>query len=414
VAVCTLGFLIVLLLGSALFACLPCGWPRRIALALANGGLLAILRPDARSVAALALFVLSGYGAARLLRARPSRGLCLAYLALLVAAFVVLNRYVFLLLFLPVGVFEHAIRIVGLSYMLFRQVHFVVDAMGGRIERVSLWGYLNYQLNLFTLLAGPIQRYQAFEAYWRDPRPSLATRSDLLLAYARIFLGALKVWVVAAVCLGAYERMLAYFSAAPVAPNWSASLRFLALVYLYPAYVYFNFSGYCDVVIGGAALIGLELPENFDRPYLARNMLDFWRRWHRTLSFWARDYLFTPLYKAPAQRWPRRAPLWGAISYLVTLLIIGTWHGSTENFICFGLLHGVGVVVAKFWEDFLLRRRGRAGLNAYLRSPRIRAIAVFLTFHFACASFLLFPENLSRTMAALSKYFSILKASLGA
>ncbi len=156
--VCSVQFLIALLLVSALILHLPPGW-RRWLLGGCNFAFLALWVPNALSWAGLLLFVMSGYAVAIWAsRARPTARtrLLFVYLALLVIAFVILKEYRFLDLLLPKVHIAKWISIVGLSYILFRQIHFVVDTAEGQIERPSPWTYLNYQLNLFTLLAGPI------------------------------------------------------------------------------------------------------------------------------------------------------------------------------------------------------------------------------------------------------------------
>ena len=121
----------------------------------------------------------------------------------------VLKRYVFVKAFVPPRLFDLPIAIVGLSYMLFRQIHFLVDLMQGQIERPTLWAYLNYQLNPFTLLAGPIQRFQDFQAYWENPAPLLTDRHEGLKTYMRLFLGIIKVVVISEVFHHTYDGSLA-------------------------------------------------------------------------------------------------------------------------------------------------------------------------------------------------------------
>ena len=409
-SVCSLEFLLALMLVAALFFHLPGTRARQLALAACNGGFLYLLIPNGATWVLLAAFLLGGYLAAQRLQARPSR-LCLGlYVASVVGAFLILKKYDFLALFLPGWLLDHPVSIVGLSYMLFRHFHFLVDAMQGQIDQLSFWAYLNYQLNLFTLLSGPIQRYQEFREYWVRPRPLLRNGHELRAACLRILVGVVKIAVIGGLCLTVYDRGAAWFQQAasrPQGPGGAATLlRFAAMFYLYPAFVYFNFAGYCDVVIGGAALLGLKLPENFDRPYLARNMIDFWTRWHRTLSFWIRDYLFTPTYKAIATNWPRRAPSLAFLCYFVALFLAGVWHGSTWNFALFGLIHGAGVSAAKLWENHLVSRHGRKGLRQYMASRKIRAVAVAANFHFACMTFLFFPAELDRCLRMLGTVFS--------
>jgi D-alanyl-lipoteichoic acid acyltransferase DltB (MBOAT superfamily) len=183
----------------------------------------------------------------------------------------------------------------------------------------------------------------------------------------------------------------------------------LMLFYFFPAYVFLNFAGYCDIVIAGASLAGIRVPENFDRPYLARNMIDFWARWHRTLSFWIRDYVFTPLYMAIARRRSDWAPSLAFVCYFVALFLAGIWHGSTWNFVVFGVLNGIGVSAAKLWENILVSWRGRKGLREYLNNRPIKWIAIFATFNFVCfTQIFLRPGSEDNIVAGIHAVMSML------
>jgi D-alanyl-lipoteichoic acid acyltransferase DltB (MBOAT superfamily) len=161
--------------------------------------------------------------------------------------------------------------------------------------------------------------------------------------------------------------------------------------------MYFNFSGYCDAMIAAAGLFGIRMPENFDYPFLSRNMIDYWTRWHMTLGFWIRDYIFTPLYMTIASHWPARAASFAFLCYFLAFFLAGLWHGSTWNFVIYGLLNGLGVAAAKLWENWLVKRRGRRGFKTYLQSRSIHALAVIGTFHFVCFTLLFFPTDLEKT-----------------
>lgn len=404
-SVCSVEFVLALLLFAALFFRLPTAGARRAAFAGASALFLWASLPDLASAAALALFVLSGWAVATQLRRRPSRALFTAYVVLLVAAFAVLKRYDALALLLPDALFRHPLAVVGLSYVLFRQLQFLVDVLQGQIVEFTLASYLAWQLDFLTLLSGPIQRYQGFHDWWRDPQPLVRDAHEIQRALQRILVGTLKVAVVAAACSAWFtaadrDLLRAMGGEFPLTRGFALK-KFAALLYLYPAYVYFNFSGYCDVVIGGGRLLGLPLPENFDRPYLARNMIEFWTRQHITLGLWIRDYLFIPLYQFFAARWPKSAGRAVYLCYFVAFFLAGVWHGATWNFVVFGLLHGFGVSVAKMWETRLVKRRGRAGYKKYLQDPRIRVVSIALTLHFVAFAFLFFTPDLHKTWSEL-------------
>ena len=198
--------------------------------------------------------------------------------------------------------------------MLFRQIHVLVDASQGQVERLSLWSYVNYQVNLFTILAGPIQRYQDFDEQWRTLAPALADLHELLQDCMRLLIGVVKIGLIAPFFYRGWDELQVAVVNHHVA-GWKFIVEFLVVFYFYPMYLYFNFAGYCDIVIAACRLLGMRLPENFNRPYLARNVIDFWTRWHITLGTWIRDYLFLPMYKPVVERWPKRAPSLAWIFY---------------------------------------------------------------------------------------------------
>jgi alginate O-acetyltransferase complex protein AlgI len=401
----SLQFLIALLLLTALVVYLPGPKSRQVVLAACNAGFIWLLIPNAGSWVVLGLFLLSGYAVARLLQRRPSRVLLLTYLVFLVFAFLIIKKYEFVTSYLPTSVSAHALAIVGLSYMLFRQIQVLVDAAQGQIDNLSLWSYANYQLNLFALLSGPIQRYQDFQEQWEILGPHFNADYSIQTAYFRLLIGVVEMAVIATAFYSLYQQsantLLQPVGALGHLSRTEALKGFLGVLYFYPLYLYLNFSGYCDIVIAGASLIGFTLPENFDRPYIARNVIDYWTRWHRTLGFWIRDYLFLPLYKGVAQKWPHRADSLAFLCYFVAFFVIGLWHGPTTNFVIYGLLQAVGVSAAKLWEQYILRRRGRAGLKQYLQSNWVRTLAIVGTLNFECFSLLFFPVSLHTAVEML-------------
>lgn len=398
-------FVVAVLAGAAVFFQLRSAPWRQAAYALANAAILYLLVPNVSSAAALALFLASGYLVARILAARPSRALLTVYLVLLIVAFLVLKQYDVLRYVVPDNWLSHSVRIVGLSYMLFRQIHFLVDVIQEQTGEISWWTYLNYQLNLFAILSGPIQRYQDFRDQWQSLRPIPADSHELLQTFLRMFLGIVKIALVAPIFLQGWQEL------SPALINGRVSggkyvVEFLAAFYFYPIYLYFNFSGYCDVVIAASRLFGIRLPENFNRPYLARNVIDFWTRWHITLGSWMRDYLFLPMYKPMAERWPARASSAALVCFFLTFVAVGMWHGSSLNFIVYGLLQGAGAAVGKIWENRILRRGGRPTLREYIKSRKIRIAAIFVHLHFQCLTLLFFPFSLGDTTQMLRHLFA--------
>ena len=309
------------------------------------------------------------------------------------AGFAVLKHYAFLEWVLPENLWKHPIELVGVSYMLFKFIHVLVDGWQGQLAPLNFVTYANYQLAFFTLVAGPIQRYNDFQRFWSQMGTAPATTRETLLIWNRILTGLIKIGPIAAMAFYVFEQADNRFD--PLRTKY-AMFWFLVYMYAYPVYLYFNFSGYTDIVIGAARLLGFELPENFDRPYLARNIPDFWNRWHISLTHWIRDYVFMTSYKSMAQRFPAYAKYLGWALLFFALLLAGVWHGSTGGFAVFGALNGLGAAWAQIYGDILKKVLGRSGFQSYMRNRSIYVLAVFLTLSYEAFCFLFFPFGVEK------------------
>jgi D-alanyl-lipoteichoic acid acyltransferase DltB (MBOAT superfamily) len=357
-------------------------WRAAVLLA-ANLAFLATVSTQARAFAPFALFLLAGFAALRL-QARVRSGRLLGVLVLaLTLLFCWLKKYWFLE---GLGFLGQAYVTVGLSYVFFRIVHLVIDARDdAQVAAIGPLAYANYALNFTTLIAGPIQRYQDFAR----PVPPL----DLALAgraVERIVIGFFKVQVVAAVFSALHDH-----ASADLARHAGLADRveFATIaVGTYPVYLFFNFSGYVDIVIGVARFVGLELPENFNRPFSAPNFIDFWARWHMTLSNWLKDYVYAPFVKAMMRRFPQQEmdlPI-GLLAFFLTFFLIGIWHGSTLIFAVYGLMLGAGVSVNKTFQTVMTRRLGRKGYRSLSERPAYRALCRGMSFTWFAVSLVCF------------------------
>ncbi|HEY0385877.1 MAG TPA: MBOAT family O-acyltransferase, partial [Pyrinomonadaceae bacterium] len=175
-------------------------------------------------------------------------------------------------------------------------------------------------------------------------------------------------------------------------PQLYSSVETLAGIYGYALQIYCDFSGYSDIAIGSALLLGFRLPINFNSPYRAVSLVDFWKRWHITLSNWLTDYVFFSIGGL------RKRPFNLYRNVMLTMLIGGLWHGAAWTFVIWGALHGLGLAVNRWWEN--RRRRLK-------RKPRqewwVKALCVFATFHFVCLTWIFFRAG------SLSQAWEILK-----
>ena len=395
---CSLGFLAVCGVVAVLFHLLPWRSSRRVLLSAVNLALLVPLVPNAQSWLCGTAFILGTYAAVRLQKARPSGNVVFATIALVIAAFLYLKRYAFLTSLLPSRFLEHPIELVGLSYMLFKFIHVLVDQWQGQLAPLSFTCYVNYQLAFFTILAGPIQRYNEFHDFWAEVGAGAGDTQETLRAWNRVLTGMIKMGAIAPVFWHFFDSADQALGPNPIA---SPLRHFAVFFYAYPIYLYFNFSGYTDIAVGCGALLGLRVPENFDHPYLARNVLDFWNRWHISLSSWIRDYVFMTSYKAVARRFPSRAKECGYGLLFLSLFLTGVWHGTTAGYAVFGAIHGLGAAINQIYGNALKSRLSRAAFQRYQRSRSVRLAANLLTFHFVCFSLLFFSSGVARTFDVL-------------
>jgi len=184
-----------------------------------------------------------------------------------------------------------------------------------------------------------------------------------------------------------FSRELAHVRSG--APPSALVVSAAVVVAAFPVYLYFNFSGYMDVVIGVARFLRLELPENFRQPFLAEGFIEFWNRWHITLSTWIKTYVYSPLLLSAMRRFPSpNAQAWlGVGCYFVAFFIIGVWHGRTSEFIFFGVLLGLGVSINKLYQIAMTKRLGRKRYVQLCATRLYAACSRALTFTwFAVAS----------------------------
>jgi FkbH-like protein len=327
---------------------------RPLVLLAANLGLLFSFSSSVTDLVPFAMFLALGYGAIALLARRGGRGIAALMIGLVLLTFVWLKKYSFV----PSDLWLHAPYVtVGLSYVFFRVMHLVVDAGQGDMEGpVPILSYVNYCTNFLCLTAGPIQRYEDYAEQQAAPyrRPS----ADVLIEVVeRVLLGLFKVMVVSMLLLEQHKHVVAMLNE-PSADRASTALQ---VVLIYPLYLYANFSGYCDVVIALGRLFRLDLPENFNRPFSATNFIEFWSRWHITLSTWLKTYVFTPLMMRLMRQSdsPAAASGFSAFAFFVTFFLVGAWHGQTSEFLFFGLLQGGGVACNKLYQTAMTKALGR-------------------------------------------------------
>ena len=165
-------------------------------------------------------------------------------------------------------------------------------------------------------------------------------------------------------------------------------MSFVIFAFFNGWFIYFNFSGYCDVVISFASLSGFTVKENFNRPYLSRSVVEFWNRHHITLSEWIRDYIYSPLFKTfISGPMKKNVKLGQYLALFLTFTIAGVWHGTDLNYLTYGLFQGLGIVVATSYRDWLKKKIKKSGLKKYDSNKIIGCVEICVTWMYICLTF---------------------------
>lgn len=228
---------------------------------------------------------------------------------------------------------------VGISFYTFQSISYVIDVYKGSVEPARRWLDYAFYLSFFpALVAGPIVRAKDFLGQIASHRP--ATRHDLYYGFWLVLVGVVKKAVVA-------DYIAQYNDLIFQSPTGYNAFETLMGIIGYTMQIYCDFSGYSDMAIGLALIMGFRLSENFNFPYKSRNLSEFWHRWHISLSTWLRDYIYIPL--GGNRKGTRRTYL----NNMATMLVGGLWHGAAWKFVFWGGMHGAGLAVHKAARPYL-------------------------------------------------------------
>jgi alginate O-acetyltransferase complex protein AlgI len=269
---------------------------------------------------------------------------------------------------------------VGISFYTFMAISYVVDTYRGELVPASFARFAVFQAFFPHLVAGPIVRASELLPQLespRDPRKVNTARAFMLIVVGLF----LKVVIANHLATHIVDEVFA-------APNRHSSLEVLLAVYAYAVQIFADFCGYTNIAIGVALLLGFNFPQNFDGPYAAVSLQDFWRRWHMTLSRWLRDYLYIPL------GGNRKGRLTTYRNLMLTMLLGGLWHGAAWTFVVWGGIHGVGLCIER-------------ALGHRPESTRARWFGRIVTFHVVCFAWIFFrADSFARAAQVLERLFT--------
>jgi membrane protein involved in D-alanine export len=275
------------------------------------------------------------------------------------------------------------IGFLGISYLTFKGTQLIMETRDGLIKKVPPLFQLLYFLLFFpTISSGPIDRYRRFE---KDVQREIQGEEYKVLLYEginKIFLGFL------------YKYIIGY----SINHFFIANLRFIAhsqfqhhlyYMYAYSFYLFFDFAGYSAFAIGVSYLMGIKSPENFNRPFISRNIKDFWNRWHLSLSFWFRDYVYMRfVFWMTKKKWIKNRNVVSNLGYVLLFMIMGVWHGLEIQYILYGIYHALLMVLYNSFEQFNKKHKW------WPQNKFTHILAIVITFHFVCFGFYLFSGQL--------------------
>lgn len=284
---------------------------------------------------------------------------------------------------MPDWVLPNIILPLGISFFAFEFIHYLFEIYRGNKPVESFILFALFAAFFPTQISGPIKRYPDFVAQMNDKKPLRLSYFDE--GVPLIVVGLAKKLLLA-------DNLAVLVQMGMASPMDYGAPELWLFTYAFAFQIYFDFSGYTDIARGSAMLFGYNIPINFNLPYFASNIADFWRRWHISLSTWLRDYLFIPLGGSRLGKWITYRNLF------LTMALGGLWHGASWNFVVWGMFHGVSLIVHR---QFIELRDSIGWLKNCSATSIWRYASIFLTFHVVCIGWVFFRVQDIRTALSM-------------
>jgi membrane protein involved in D-alanine export len=269
----------------------------------------------------------------------------------------------------------------GISYITFRSLDVLLGVQDNLIKKINPLQYFVFLLFFPTISSGPIDRYRRFSQDWDKERTRDEVIQDLDGGIHRIFTGFLYKFILAAL-IKQY-----WLDVAAAGTGLSSTLSYM---YAYFLYLFFDFAGYSAFAIGFSYIFGIHTQENFNSPFISRDIRDFWNRWHMSLSFWFRDHIYNRFtFAALKGKWFKDSQTASQLGFMITMGLMGLWHGLALHYIAYGLYHGALLVITN-WLD--RKYKGNRLLND--PSPFWRGLSILITLHLVAVGLLIFSGRL--------------------
>ena len=269
----------------------------------------------------------------------------------------------------------------GLSYMTFKTAQMIIEIYDGLIEEVNTFEFL-YFLTFFPCLSsGPIDRSRRFHEDMERVIPRAEYIEMVGTGLFKVCLGMFYKFVCAA---GLYQAM-----------TWLGAgqrlWNYLIYMYSYGFYLFFDFAGYSLMAVGVSYMLGVKSPDNFNKPFISKDMKDFWDRWHMSLSYWFRDFIFSRfMMKAIKGKWFKNKLTGASIGFIINMGIMGVWHGLDIYYIMYGLYHGILLALTEIYQKKCKLHK------KYKKEGWYKALSWFITFNLAMFGFFIFSGKFTQ------------------
>ena len=273
----------------------------------------------------------------------------------------------------------HIFAFLGLSYMTFKSTQMVIEIYDGVIKDFKTSNFIYLLLFFPAITSGPIDRSRRFD----EDIDKIIPRDEYLELLGEDIYKILKGMVYKMVIAACFYTVMNYFG---TGGTWySIAIYF----YIYGVYLFFDFAGYSNMAIGASYIFGVRTPENFNAPFVSKDIKEFWNRWHMTLSFWFRDFLFSRITMALVRsRKIKNKLVIATIAFMINMFVMGVWHGLELNYIVYGLYHGVLLSACEIFQ------KKSKFYKAYKKDKWFIGVSWFITLHLVMFGFFIFSGRL--------------------
>ena len=285
---------------------------------------------------------------------------------------------------------------IGISYLTFRSVGIIIELRDGVIKDLKMWEYLRFLLFMPTFSSGPIDRFKRFNENYKTI-PEHDELMDMLAESVRYIMWGFLYKFILAHILG--EILLPPLKNLALQTGGFFNYYVVAVMYTFGLELFFDFAGYSMFALAISNLMGIRSLINFNKPFLSRDVKEFWNRWHMSLSFWFRDFVFMRMVMLMTRKKLfKNRNVTSSIAYILNMLLMGFWHGLTWFYIAYGLFHGLGLVINDAWvrkKKRLNKERKKAGQAPLPENRWVQLLGMVITFHVVMISFLIFSGFLN-------------------